>query len=429
MKKHLLVLASLAFTALMATSCNGGSTASSDSGNSNSTEAIVKKASKMTTTELEAAAKAEMEASSSKFTVMSTTSSIATGAKAFQAKYTWLTDKLNSDKTGIKDAIAWTSLDQADTNFVYDVCFVQDAHTLGDYIDDGILHNYVPSDAATLGLPTASQNPLTGVSLTKVFFYNNTGNVNLTNIWQLAGTTADAKHISDLSFQNPTQEQINMSFFLSLYKEENSAVLKTTYKDYYGKDWAATDEYATIADEFVTEFINNVSVWHSSDGTAMKETVAQEASKNTVFFGSFTKMKDALAKKLPTDETKTVGSIVDWNFTMAGFKGFMYNVYAQIVNNAAHPYTACLFAHYILTPEGYKAACYSDKTPNKAGEAANMYGYNYPCDNATVGVNDNNWTKAQWSAVTLHEDYSYLKSVKASLITKINTIVSQSSSK
>jgi hypothetical protein len=434
-KKNLLVVSIMALTGLLATGC-AGSTASSSSSSAagssnttpasstsseptfdNKTEEAVYKAAHMTVTELEAAAKKEMDASDTQFYTFGTTSMIAKGLTAFTAKYSWLTDKVATPTTP-KDAQAWTMLDQAEDNYVADVAYVQDARSLGDYIDAGLVYNYVPSDAETLKLPTKNQTPLKGIICEKAF-YHKKGLVDFNNVWQVAGAATDTNHISHLSFQNPSNEQINMSFLLNLYNTEPTASLKSAYKDFYGTDWAASSTYATIADEFITEFIKNISTWHTSDGTAMKTTLPLD-TEGTVFFGSFAKMKDA-AKLGVMDQ-------VDWDFDVKGFKGFMYTIYGQIVNNAKHPYTGCLFERYLLTEEGYKAMCYSTKDENitdKAGNLTNLYGYYYPCESTTVG-NDNDYTEAKWESVSVVENYDYLKTVKQSTVNRITALVASS---
>ena len=230
-----------------------------------------------------------------------------------------------------------------------------------------------------------------------------------------------------------------MSFLLSLYDEANAPKLAAAYKKYYGKDFATSDWkddkgnelYTTIGDCYVTTFINNISVFHSSDGTAMKETqckeVKVEGKDPFVYYGAFAKMKDAAGKNydLDGDGTKETNAMttVGWDLAIDGFNGFMYTMYSQIVNNAKHPYTACLYARFILTPEFYTSVMYSDSTPNKAGQAANMYGYYYPCTSTTVGVNDNDWTKETWMQKSIIEDYNYLKTVKTAQITKIQSLI------
>ena len=409
------------------------------SGTGNETADVVAKASKMSLKELEEAAKAEMEASNDTFKVVGLTSTLARGLKKFCEIYTWLPAEKTYCNNGYKDYQLLTALDQAEQTYFADFALVQDARSLADYAESGILHNYVPSDYAEMGLAEKDTLPLKGIHFNKIFFVNKTLGVDLHNIWQLAGRDTDEGHLDNLSFQSPVTEQINMSFLLSLYDEANAPKLAAAYKKYYGKDFATSDWkddkgnelYTTIGDCYVTTFINNIKVFHSSDGTAMKETqckeVKVEGKDPFVYYGAFAKMKDAAGKTydLDGDGTKETNAMttVGWDLAIEGFNGFMYTMYSQIVNNAKHPYTACLYARFILTPEFYTTVMYSDKTPNKAGQAANMYGYYYPCTSTTVGVNDNDWTKETWMQKSIIEDYNYLKTVKTAQITKIQSLI------
>ena len=411
----------------------------STSGTGNETADVVAKASKMSLKELEEAAKAEMEASNDTFKVVGLTSTLARGLKKFCEIYTWLPAEKTYCNNGYKDYQLLTALDQAEQTYFADFALVQDARSLADYAESGILHNYVPSDYAEMGLAEKDTLPLKGIHFNKIFFVNKTLGVDLHNIWQLAGRDTDEGHLDNLSFQSPVTEQINMSFLLSLYDEANAPKLAAAYKKYYGKDFATSDWkdkdgkelYTSIGDCYVTTFINNISVFHSSDGTAMKETqckeVKVEGKDPFVYYGAFAKMKDAAGKTydLDGDGTKETNAMttVGWDLAIEGFNGFMYTMYSQIVNNAKHPYTACLYARFILTPEFYTSVMYSDSTPNKAGQASNMYGYYYPCASTTVGVNDNDWTKETWMEKSIIEDYNYLKTVKTAQITKIQSLI------
>ena len=411
----------------------------STSGTGNETADVVAKASKMSLKELEEAAKAEMEASNDTFKVVGLTSTLARGLKKFCEIYTWLPAEKTYCNNGYKDYQLLTALDQAEQTYFADFALVQDARSLADYAESGILHNYVPSDYAEMGLAEKDTLPLKGIHFNKIFFVNKTLGVDLHNIWQLAGRDTDEGHLDNLSFQSPVTEQINMSFLLSLYDEANAPKLAAAYKKYYGKDFATSDWkdkdgkelYTSIGDCYVTTFINNIKVFHSSDGTAMKETqckeVKVEGKDPFVYYGAFAKMKDAAGNTydLDGDGTKETNAMttVGWDLAIEGFNGFMYTMYSQIVNNAKHPYTACLYARFILTPEFYTSVMYSDSTPNKAGQAANMYGYYYPCTSTTVGVNDNDWTKETWMQKSIIEDYNYLKTVKTAQITKIQSLI------
>ena len=435
MKKALTIMCAslLSLGVVSMVSCN------STSGTGNETADVVAKASKMSLKELEEAAKAEMEASNDTFKVVGLTSTLARGLKKFCEIYTWLPAEKTYCNNGYKDYQLLTALDQAEQTYFADFALVQDARSLADYAESGILHNYVPSDYAEMGLAEKDTLPLKGIHFNKIFFVNKTLGVDLHNIWQLAGRDTDEGHLDNLSFQSPVTEQINMSFLLSLYDEANAPKLAAAYKKYYGKDFATSDWkdkdgkelYTSIGDCYVTTFINNISVFHSSDGTAMKETqckeVKVEGKDPFVYYGAFAKMKDAAGKTydLDGDGTKETNAMttVGWDLAIEGFNGFMYTMYSQIVNNAKHPYTACLYARFILTPEFYTTVMYSDKTPNKAGQTANMYGYYYPCTSTTVGVNDNDWTKETWMQKSIIEDYNYLKTVKTAQITKIQSLI------
>ena len=435
MKKALTIMCAslLSLGVVSMVGCNG------TSGTGNETADVVAKASKMSLKELEEAAKAEMEASNDTFKVVGLTSTLARGLKKFCEIYTWLPAEKTYCNNGYKDYQLLTALDQAEQTYFADFALVQDARSLADYAESGILHNYVLSDYAEMGLAEKDTLPLKGIHFNKIFFVNKTLGVDLHNIWQLAGRDTDEGHLDNLSFQSPVTEQINMSFLLSLYDEANAPKLAAAYKKYYGKDFATSDWkdkdgkelYTSIGDCYVTTFINNISVFHSSDGTAMKETqckeVKVEGKDPFVYYGAFAKMKDAAGKTydLDGDGTKETNAMttVGWDLAIEGFNGFMYTMYSQIVNNAKHPYTACLYARFILTPEFYTSVMYSDSTPNKAGQASNMYGYYYPCASTTVGVNDNDWTKETWMQKSIIEDYNYLKTVKTAQITKIQSLI------
>ncbi|MBE6142705.1 MAG: hypothetical protein E7177_01800 [Erysipelotrichaceae bacterium] len=445
MKKNLLVTLLMAATLVGAIGC-GNPGSSSEPGPDDKyaglegTALAVAKASDMTLEELKAASKAEMEASNDTFKVVGLTSTLAKALTQFCEAYDWVVSEAEAEanpelkvntfvNNGYKDYALLTALESADESYFADFALVQDARGLADYLESGITHNYVPSDYASLGLAEEDTYPLKGIHFNKIFYHHKdyTG-PELKNIWQLAGSAEDEGHISKFSFQSPVTEQINMSFLLCLQAEENAPRILEAYKKYYGKDWQASDDYATVGEQLVKEMVDNVTTWHKSDGDSMKKTIVN--AKDTVFYGAFAKMKDAAGYPYDSDgdnvDDTTVMSLVDWNLEIEGFNGFMYTMYSQIVNNAKHPYTACLYARHLLLPECYEAMCYNKSTPNKAGEKSNMYGYYYPCASTTVGVNDNDLTKDQWMEKSIIEDYAYLAKVKTGQVNTILTWVNSS---
>ena len=404
------------------------------------TAAVVAEASKMTLEELKAASKKEMEASNDTFKVVGLTSVLKNAMDAFKKEYPWVTDDNSYCKNDYKDYALLQALDTAENAYFADFALVQDVRSIAVY-DEDILHNYVPSDYKELGLTDADIKPLKGIYFNKLFYTNTnfetvTGKT-LYNIWQLAGSEEDEDHIYYVSFQPATTEQINMSFLLSCEAEENQARIKEAYKKYYGKEWSS-DKYASAGQQWVTEFIANIARWHSSDGTAMKETqLKDDWNRGYVYYGAFAKMKDAIGKSyaingaaedpILKDLMDSKGQVnamdtVKWDWEIEGFNGFMYAMCSQIVNNAKHPYTACLYARFLVTLQAYEGSVYNSKLPKPEGSTAekvNQYGYYSPASNSiTYALGD--WTRDTHIQREIVENYEYLKTIK---ITHVNRIL------
>ena len=161
----------------------------------------------------------------------------------------------------------------------------------------------------------------------------------------------------------------------------------------------------------------------------MKDTNANEVviegQDPFVIYGAFAKMKDSLAFPAPEiyPDAKTAMDLVNWELELDGFNGFMYAMYSQVIKNAKHPYTASLFARYMLTPDFYENVIYNEGTPNKAGEASNQYGYYFPPTSGTVGYNDNDWSKEKWIERSINEDFEFLASIKGAQVNNILAMV------
>lgn len=424
-------------------------------GNKSDTAEVVALAGQMSLAELEAASKAEMEASDDTFKIVGLTSVLKKAADAFALKYDWITVQ-ETDKEGkvtkegntvinnsYKDHSLIQALLAAEDTYFADFALVQDVRSIAMY-DEELLHNFVPSDYKEIGLTDNDIKPLKGIYFNKLF-YTNTNFENVTgkklyNIWQLAGTAADKDHIDNVSFQPATAEQINMSFLLCCEDPANQARIKDAYKKYYGKDWAS-DTYESAGQQWVTEFIANVERWHSSDGTAMKETQLKDDWKaGYVYYGAFAKMKDAIGKSYVIDgaaEDPILKDLMDadgkvnamdtvkWDWEIEGFNGFMYAMCSQIVNYAKHPYTACLYARFLATLEAYEGAVYNKDLPKPEGSTAskvNQYGYYSPASNNIVyALND--LTRDQHIAIEIVENYEYLKTVSLSQVERIQGLI------
>lgn len=454
-RKMLLKVVSSVVAAFFVMSCGGTKRATTTVG-------IVAAASKMTLEKLEAASRAEMEASSDTFKIVGLTSALKTASTKFAEKYEWLHYGEKDVKDNIfvnnsyKDYTLLTALEVAENTYFADYALVQDVRSLADYDTAGLVHNYVPSDWKAMGLTESDTYPLKGIHFNKIFYTNSnfekvTGK-KLYNIWQLAGTSADPDHLDKVSFQSPVTEQINMSFLLSCEAPANQARIEKAYENYYGKKWTAgNSKFSSAGAQWVNEFLANISRWHASDGTAMKETqLKYDWDRGYVYYGAFAKMKDAATKYYDgikgadasfyetSDKKDKKGKVIgkagtiqamktvkfDWEID--GFNGFMYTMCSQIVNNAAHPYTACLFARFLLMQECYEAMVYNSATPSADGKKANQYGYYFPCaNNITYAKGD--WDKDTHIAKELNENYSFLRNIKVSQVNALLASVTSNS--
>lgn len=459
--KLLIGLTLVAMTGGALTGCGG-------SGKTGTAKAV-EEASKMTLDELKEASKKEWEEKpNGVFKAFGLTSVLRTVMTKIASEYDWITYTATKDdkeqvagdncfvKNDYKDQALLTALAEADDQYVCDYVLVQDCRSFATYFEDGILHNYIPSDAkTTLKMADSDCEPLRGIWFNKVFWTNSNyeacGGTPIENVWQFAGTASDAKHISKVSFQSPETEAINMSFLASVANPANEAKLKEAYKAYYGSDYSGTK---AIGEKWVEEFCKNINSFHSSDGTCMKETQLKDKwAEPVVYFGAFSKMKDAVGKKYDVDLdgdgviedeidlTVTCGgtsfhytsekqvnamTTVKWDYNIKGFNGFMYSMDSEIVNNAQYPFTACLFARTLLEEDVYISAISNKSTPTADGKNGNQYGYYYPGQESTsFPYAKGDWTKAQHIEKELVEDFSYLKDVKTSFINNVKTWIAR----
>ena len=327
--------------------------------------AVIAEAEKMSLEELEAAAKAELEANPSlTFNADSLTSGVKKALAAFEEKYTWAAGRTAyNSKKGSEYQPKLIAAQKADS-YIADFVMIQDASFLKNaMLDTGFLLSYVPQ-GDEFNIAPADQNPLVGVTFNKVFMYDNTtvGADQLQNVWQMTGVDgASLKGLSNVSYQNPLGEDINMNFLIMLTSPDACERLTAAYKSYFGKDYnPAEDEvtYQNIGYKFVAEFIKNVGYWHASDTSEVK-AINTYAEDGRIIFAGLCKLKDYEYykdeyKDDPKYYTNTV-SAAGWNNDVEGFNGFIYNMWTLIPKTAQLPYTSCLFIRYLHSEEGFNA--------------------------------------------------------------------------
>lgn len=379
-------------------------------------EEAIAKAEKMTLAELEAAAKAELEANPSlTFNADSLTSGVKKALAKFEEKYTWAAGRTAyNSKKGSEYQPKLVAAQKADS-YIADFVMIQDASFLKNaMLDTGFLLSYDPS-GDDIKIADGDKDPLVGVTFNKVFLYDcsKVAKDQLQNVWQMTGVDgASLKGVSNVSYQNPLGEDINMSFLIMLTSPTACDKLTAAYKSYFGKDYNPADDevtYQNIGYKFVAEFIKNVGYWHSSDTSEVK-AINTYADEGRIIFAGLCKLKDYEYYKddyKDTDQyyTKTVSG-AGWNNQVEGFDGFVYNMWTLIPKTAQLPYTACLFTRYIHSEEGYNAGW------------GGILGYY--SSNQNIPSVDGDPALSVWKDQCIVEDVSYIDESYASVVKFIN---------
>lgn len=385
--KKLLIAVLTVFMLFLVVSC-------SNTNKSNKVKEAIAKAEKMTEKELAEAAKKEI--GDNEFQIQSQSSGAAKALVGFKKKYNINYNKKDATSSK-KDYQLYTALGVVQNgNHYTDYVLIQDARTLKSYVDSGILLNYVPKD---IKLDEEDKQPLSAIYLNKLFLFNQKDTTfKIDNVWQLAGKKSDANHINKLSFQNPSTENINMNFLLQLTSPANIEMLAKAYKSFYGKEYVKEEQYENIALKFITEFLKNVSVWHTSDTTTVKDVISTDHanSERFIVYAPLAKYKD-LIKQL-NNNTELAAEILGWKKEITGFNGFLYKMYSSIPSTSNYPYTACLFARYLLTPEGFDAGW------------GGRYGYYSANSEAKLYKDDK--PLSYWKKHCIIEDATHLSTIK-----------------
>src|SRR5690554_3309005 len=153
---------------------------------------------------------------------------------------------------------------------------------------------------------------------------------------------------------------------MSLTSPQGIAKLTDAYQKFYGKAYVDEPGYKNIGYKYITEYLTNITTWHSSDTTAVTETLVQDtANPRTVFYASFTKHKGLSSQLAPKDESfgtkeerdaegvRLANEILSYDIELEGFNGYLYKMFTVIPKTSKYCYTACLFARYMLTEEAF----------------------------------------------------------------------------
>lgn len=389
MKKKLITLLLVGFSAFAMSSCDNGDDASA-------VDAAIAAAEKMTYSEL--LEKAKEEVGDNTVQVFGNSSALSKALTNF-TEATGI--KIGNNKLG--DAALYDKLFYTIGGGKYsaDMVLIQDGNKLQtQMLNTNYLLDYTPLDYKDV-LAEDDLNPTAAVYLNKVFMYNNTkdgkaGELKnyFTNVWQVAGSSEDAGHIANPSFKLPSTENVNMNFLVMLTSPEWCEKLSSAYKDFYGKDYVAEGKYQNIGYKWIAEFMQNVKA-HSSDGTACKDTAA--GTSGTTVYCNFNKLKDCKETGVGKKDAANLTTAALEGSGVKGFGGFVYKMYSMVARNAKYPYAACALINYILSTEGFEGAW-----------GTNL-GYYSTNPNAPIAEGDK--ALSWWKQNCVIEDPSYVASV------------------
>lgn len=327
MKKKLLVLFLAMMTVLSLVACGKKEPKEELTGNAK----IVSDASTMSIDELAQKAKEE----SGDFHIYSTSSKTDKVVKAFAEKY-GLTGDFSSTNVKEKDFYATIEeLVDAD-NKSTDYFVTQNAVSVGQEIKSGRFINYVPVvDGA------AKSNAYAFMYYTKEFSVKKefAEQLGLTNVWDLT----DDSFTNSIIFKKEG-EPVNELMMMEMTTDSWSKSLEEAYDAKYGSgECAKAVKAANVKNAgqlFIQKFIPKTTN-NSSEGDIAKAIVA--STTPTIGFGTVSKYKSS--------GEPSIEEIVRLN-EMQGFKGFIYQFYAQVSKSTDRPYTAMLFTNYLATEEG-----------------------------------------------------------------------------
>lgn len=255
MKTRLLKLALISLATVGLASCSG---ADKGDGDTDSFAQKVEEAQKMTDEELLEKAKAE----TGSFIAYGNSSRISTAAKNFVKKYGEQLGLTEDTCKGSKqsDSQIYTLLqsEAAASNKTKNASFalVQDSATLGLWRSQTkLLTNYV-SEQFKADVDADALVPLTHQYINKLFIWNNTARDSapkFTNVWELTET----KFKDKIYFKSPSSEQVNLNFLITLTSPSWVTKMETSYKAYYGKDFAKGEDGLDASRTWIKAFLEN----------------------------------------------------------------------------------------------------------------------------------------------------------------------------
>jgi hypothetical protein len=235
---------------------------------------------------------------------------------------------------------------------------VQDGYQLQTKgLDTKLFKNYVPKEwkEATGVDVTNDSNPFTLQYNFKTWMYNNKGvDTKIDNVWDVTASSFKGK----IDTMNPNNENVNMDWLIQLTQKDQVASLKAAYEASTNSSDIKIADYSKYGDKsyayaFIDGFLKN-AVFYEDDGKAVAHLSSVPGNVGWIVYSKILKVAESadISKKnivvaaLGTNNTNGASM---GDSQLAGFGGFMYKHYLQVMPNAKYPYAACAFLNFIST--------------------------------------------------------------------------------
>lgn len=237
----------------------------------------------------------------------------------------------------------------------YSGALVQDGYQLQTKgIDTKYFQNYIPKkwkdDAAS---DKTAADPFTLQYNFKTFMYNNKDKTDMVidNVWDIT----DSSYRGKIDTMNPRNENVNMDWLIQLTSDDNEAMLRSAYEAESRTSDVTIDSKIEkpYSHAFIKAFLDN-AVFYDDDGKAIGHLAQTPGNVGWIVYSKLLKVNesDSISKKnivvaaLGADNAdgKTMG-----DSKLAGFGGFMYKHYLQIMPHSQYPYATCALFELIST--------------------------------------------------------------------------------
>lgn len=271
-----------------------------------------------------------------KVVVYATTSRITLAAEAFTKKYGIPVEEHRLSEIELVERVYQEA--KAGVNAV-DLVLIEDFPSIKELlIHPGYLTNYVPPSARD-AVPVEYQDPLVFAYISRIMGYNTEiyPDEPFNSVWDFTTPEYRGKvMIRDVAITGEHQNALTELI-------RRSDELEADYERRFGEKLVLREENAGL--EFLRRMVENDIILMSSD-TKIAEAVGKKGQEDPPFgfYYVFSKHRDIPNKDLALNVATNIQP----------FLGYYYGMYIQMATKSKHPEAAKLFAHFLMTAEGYE---------------------------------------------------------------------------